>query len=114
MIGAWAIAFAITLCVELMVAGWLLRADDTLLRRFGAIGLANVASHPLAFFVISQALGAAVASFILAEVWAVLSEVAVYVLVLRGVGAGRALAVSLLANGASLGVGVVLQAAGWL
>jgi hypothetical protein len=79
------------------------------------VALANVASHPAVWFIFpALALGAS-ARLTLSELWAVLLELGVYRLALRDLPVSRALAASALANGASLGLGLLLRAAtGWV
>jgi hypothetical protein len=107
----WLRAFVITLAVELAVGVPLLR-DRTLSTRIAAVALANLSSHPIIWFVFLRLGLSFEARHILAEGWAIAVELGVYVLVFPTIGIRRAAAVSLLANGASLGVGVVLRFAG--
>jgi hypothetical protein len=111
----WLRAFAITLVVELAVAGAMLaRAERRLHRRIGAIALVNLASHPLVWFVF-PALGLAHPSRLaLSETWAVVSELAGYRVIWPELSLRRAAMVSLCANATSFAAGLALQAWGVL
>jgi hypothetical protein len=112
-VGAWLRAFALTVLVELLVATPLLAPSGAPSRRRAAIVLlANLASHPVVWFVLPEwALSGAVRLGV-SEVWAVGLETAVYAAVWPVLGKQRAFAVSALANGASLGFGLLLRAFG--
>lgn len=106
----WARAFAFTLAVELLVVFVALGKGQPWWRRLGGAGFAQLASHPAVWFIFPQlplSYGITVA---VAELWAVSSEVLIYRLVFRELGWLRALAVSALANGLSLGLGLTLRA----
>ena len=107
----WLRAFAITLAVELAVAVPILR-DRGFSARIAAVAAANLASHPILWFVLLRLGLSFEVRHVLAEVWAIGVELGVYVLVFPAIGVRRAAAVSLLANGASLGMGTALRAAG--
>ena len=112
-VGAWARAFAVTLIVELAVAIPLLKScGASLMRRTTAVGLAQLASHPLFWFVLPELGLRGFALLCVGEAWAVALELGVYLLAFPNIGRLRALGVSALANGASLGVGTVLRASG--
>jgi hypothetical protein len=106
----WALAFAATLLMELLVAVPLLRqVGATWTRRAAAVTLANLASHPLVWFVLPRAV--ARSDFpILAEAWAVAAEAAVYALVFPAGGLTRAVGVSAVANAASFVGGFLVEA----
>ena len=107
----WLRAFAITLAVELAVAVPTLR-DRSWPTRIAAVVVANLASHPILWFVLLRLGLSFEVRHVLAEVWAIGAELGIYVLVFPTIGVRRAAAVSLLANGGSLGVGIALRAAG--
>jgi hypothetical protein len=112
---AWARAFALTAAVEVAVAAPLLRASEpSRWRLAGLVFFAQLASHPAVWFVfpeLSDDYGRQVA---MAEAWAVLSEAVFYVLALRA-SWRRALGVSLVANAASVAVGLLLRRlTGWV
>lgn len=105
----WSHAFAVTLLVELLVAVPLLDRSRPLLRRVGAVVAAQLVSHPSVWFVL-PALGLRRSSFLLlAEGWAVVSELLLYRLIYVELPWSRALAVSALANGASFALGTLLH-----
>jgi len=112
--GLWLAYFTLTVAVELAVAVPLLRgaapADEaTLGRRVAAVLVANLASHPLVWFVLVRLFASRTAYLLVAESWAVASEAAVYALVFASMPRARALGVSAVANGASFLVGFVVQ-----
>jgi hypothetical protein len=109
-IADWLRMFALTLGVELAVATPLLRPIEARLwRRIAAVCLANLASHPLVWFVFPGA-GLSYATRVgLSELWALLVEAAAYVLVWPTLRWRRALLASLCANGASVAAGLVAQ-----
>jgi hypothetical protein len=74
--------------------------------------VANLATHPLVWFVFPE-LGISYRQWlVLAEVWAVAIEAIAYATQLRSLGARRAVLVSLAANAASVAVGLALRSAG--
>jgi hypothetical protein len=108
-VGAWAVAFSVTLAVELAVAGRVLRPSaPSKTERYGAIAVANLATHPLVWFVIPVLGGGYAGSLVLSEVQAVVVEALVYALVAPRVPSSRAIAASALANAASYLVGLAL------
>jgi len=110
---AWFKAFLITVVVELLVAWPLLRRDELSGgRRAGLIFFAQMASHPAVWFIFPELKLRWASILLLAEGWAVLSETLFYWLVFRGLPLRRAFGVAALANGASYGTGLALQAAG--
>lgn len=106
---AWARAFAVTLGVELAVATPLLPGGRA--QRLVLVALANLASHPAVWFVLPELGLGYPAWLITAELWAVAVEAVAYRALLPA-STRRAAGVSLLANGASLAVGLALRAAG--
>lgn len=106
----WFRYFLLAIACELVVALPLLRmADPSRIRRFGAVLLANLASHPVVWFVLPTLLAPRGVYVVVAESWAIASEVLVYALVFPALPLARALAVSALANGASFVAGLVLN-----
>src|SRR5438105_3333559 len=103
--GMWLRAFALTLACELPVAGALLRGVAPG-RRLGLIFFANLASHPVVWFVLPALPLPYFAWVVLSELWAWLSEALLYHLALPALPARRPVLVSLAANGASLGAGL--------
>ncbi len=102
----WTVAFAITQLVEVPIY---LRAQ----RRFGVAFGASAITHPLVWFVVPAFWhgGSYVGMVLVAEVFAVVTEA----LWLRRFGVRHALAWSLVANAASVAVGLSLRAlTGWV
>lgn len=112
LVAAWGRAFALTLAVEAIVAVPLLaRGDVSRLRGLAAVLVANLASHPIVWFVLpALAFPSDGARVVASEAWAVGVEVLVYALAVPRLGALGALGVSALANGASFAVGLVVRA----
>ena len=110
----WFRAFVLTLAVEQVAAGWVLRRDVPALRRVALITVCNVASHPAVWLIFPE-LGAGLGwsrlgTLAISEVWAFGLEALVYWLFL-GAGHGRKAAwAATLANALSLSVGLVLRA----
>ena len=110
---AWLRAFGLTLLVEVPIAIWLLAmVDKRPARRVAIVVLANLATHPLVWFLFpGLALGSA-ARFALSEAWAVGAETAVYTIVWPALPVRRAALVSLIANASSVAVGLILRRLG--
>jgi hypothetical protein len=108
-ITAWLRAFGLTLLVELPIATWLLAAvEANVARRAAVVVVANLATHPLVWFLFpGLALGGA-ARFALSEAWAFGAEVAIYLLVWPALRLRRAALVSLVANAASVALGLLI------
>jgi hypothetical protein len=103
----WLAAFLLTLAVEVPVAAFLLRrAEPDRLRLVLLVVFANLASHPIVWFVVSQVALVGTATYVLlAEIWAIAAEALFYWVTLRGLAARRALVVSVAANLSSFLVG---------
>jgi len=110
---AWLRAFGLTLLVELPLAIWLLApVEPKPMRRVAVVVLANLATHPLVWFLFpGLALGAAT-RFALSEAWAFGAETAIYLIVWPSLRPRRAALISLIANAASVAVGLVLRRLG--
>ena len=109
----WLRAFALTVAVEALVATPLLRpAEPRVARRLGALLLVNLATHPLVWFLFPGLAARYAIRVALSEAWAFGAEAGAYLVIWPALGARRALAVSLLANGASFGVGMLLSLVG--
>ncbi len=108
--GAWLVAFLITVAVEApIVVGLTRRLAARAPRRFALAVFAQLATHPLVWFVFPRLVGLkGRTSLLLSELWAWLAEAAFYALVFPDLPARRALGISALANGASLAAGVLL------
>ncbi len=108
----WARAFGLTVLVETIVVASVLARPESLPRRVAAAVIANLASHPVVWFVILRFGLAYEARHAVAEVWAVGSELALYRLVFPALSWRRIGAASLLGNGASSMAGFLARAAG--
>jgi hypothetical protein len=105
----WLRAFGLTLFIELLLAVPLLAAvERRALRRAAAVLVANLATHPLVWFLFPGLALGRPARLVLSEAWALLAEAVVYLLVWPALRLRRALLVSLVANGASAAAGLVL------
>ena len=105
----WLRAFAITLLVELPIATPLLGGvERSVARRIAIVVVANLATHPLVWFLFPGLAVGAGARLALSEAWALLAEIAIYRLVWPALSSRRAALVSLAANGASVAAGFVL------
>jgi hypothetical protein len=118
LIVAWFRAFLWTLGIELVVAGVWLRGSVPLGRRLSLITIVNVATHPAVWLIFPE-LGAGrgwspTVTLLASEVWAFGFEAFAYAVFL-GTGKQRtAIATSVAANAASLGLGFLLRAFGWV
>lgn len=102
----WLFAFALTTVSELAVAVPLLAPAGSRARRFGAVCLGQLATHPAVWF-IWPLLGWSRPSYVLvAESFALIVEMLVYRLVFERLQWSRALAASALANATSLAIGL--------
>jgi hypothetical protein len=108
----WATAFVVTWLSELAVATPFLPRSEPRLRRLGAVTAANVLSHPAVWFVFPEVLRPYWVMLVAAELWAFCSEALLYRLVFPSLSWRRAFGVSALANGVSLGLGLVLRLLG--
>ena len=108
----WFAAFVLTLAVEIPVAGYLLRrAEPDRVRLVVLIVFANLATHPIVWYVWTQPFLIGTWEYILAaEAWAVGAEAVFYAVAFRGLGPRRAIAVAVVANAASFVVGWVAGA----
>lgn len=107
-VALWSQPFALTLAAELSVAVPLLGSLRSVPHRMAAVAAAQLASHPIVWFVL-PGLGLGRAPFLLlAEGWAVGLDLLLYRLIYAQLSWARALAVSALANGASLALGTAL------
>ena len=118
LIVAWFRAFVLTLALEQLAAGWLLRRHISLPRRSALIGVANIASHPAVWLIFPE-LGAGlrwprVVTLTLSEVWAFGLEALIYALFLGTGQARRAVFVSAFANALSFSIGLAFTALRWL
>ncbi len=108
---AWLFAFLVTAAVETPIVLYL--TGDRGMgagRRAGLIVFAQLATHPLVWFVFPRIAGlTGYSAMALSELWAWLAEAVFYGLVFPGIGASRAIGISALANAASILAGVALH-----
>jgi hypothetical protein len=116
LVHAWLRAFIATLILEIPVVVWLTRdVPMGAWRRTSIAFIANLATHPIVWFVLLQIGLSGTASLVVSETWAVVIEWWVYFVAFPAMPWGRALGVSALANGFSFAVGLLLfQYTGWL
>lgn len=110
LIAAWARAFAVTVLVETPLAAWLLtRSREKLTRRTAVAVIAQFVTHPIVWFVIPAFRLPHALSFGVSELWAAGAETAVYALTLPSAGFRMAATTSIVANAASVLVGMALR-----
>lgn len=110
MISPWLRAFALTTGVEATVAIPLLRGvEPAVSRRLTLVVFANLMSHPAVWFVFPALAGSYLTKTLLSEAWAVSVEAAFFCFVLPRASRARLWGVSMIANGLSWLVGIVVQ-----
>jgi hypothetical protein len=108
---AWFKAFLFTAALEVPFVVWAYRRAAPRMptpRRAVVAFFAQLASHPLVWFVIPTVTTSYRNTVLVAESWAVLSETALYAAILGG-GTGRAFGVALVANMGSFALGLLLR-----
>ena len=105
----WLKAFVLTLAIECPIVASLLRGHGSGRARLVAlIAFANLATHPVVWFVFPELPVHPHVAFVLSEVFAFAAEAFYFALVFQGVSVRRAVAASLVANATSLGTGLLL------
>jgi len=106
----WFAAFVLTVAVEIPIAAYLLRrAEPDRLRLVLLVVFANLATHPIVWYVITQPFLFGTWEYVfVAEAWAVSAEAVFYWAAFRGLGPRRAVAVAVVANAASFLVGWIV------
>jgi hypothetical protein len=106
-VSGWFAAFVLTLAVELPIAVLMLRrAEPELWRRVALVVFANLVTHPAVWYVFSQLFLIGTIEYVVAaEAWAIAVEAVFYVVAIRGLAAAPAVAVAVVANVVSFGVG---------
>lgn len=109
-ISAWFPAFVLTLAIEAPIVAFMLRRVEPDLVRLGVLILfANLATHLAVWYVITQLLLVGTLGYtVVAEIWAIAAEAVFYRVAIRDLSARRAIAVAVVANGASFLVGRVV------
>jgi hypothetical protein len=107
----WFAAFVLTLAVEAPIVAFLLRRAEPSLVRLGVlIVFANLATHPVVWFAITQLFLVGTLGYTLvAETWAVAAEALFFWVAIRGLSVRRALAVAVAANATSWLAGRVIS-----
>ena len=115
-VARWFTAFLFTVAVEVPIATTFLRGKEPfpVWRRFVLALAAQCASHPAVWVVYPELPIPYWTMIVIAETWAFGSETVLYAALGRGVSWRRAAGVSLVANGLSYGIGLLLQTWGWL
>ena len=106
-VSGWFAAFVLTLVVETPIVFLVLRrqAPDPV-RLVIVIIFANLATHPVVWYVISQLLLVGTPSYtVVAELWATAAEAVIYWAAIRGLTAPRAIAAAVVANASSFVIG---------
>jgi membrane protein YqaA with SNARE-associated domain len=106
----WFAAFVLTLTVEVPIAGYLLRrVEPDRLRLAILLVFANLATHPIVWYVMTQLFLIGTWEYVLAaESWAIAVEAVFYAVAFRGLDPRRAIAIAAVANGASFIVGWIV------
>jgi len=105
----WLRAFGVTLGIELALALPLLAAVEPRLARRGAgVAAANLATHPLVWFLFPGLALGWPARLALSEAWALIAEAIIYLTIWPALRLRRAFGVSLIANAASALAGLLL------
>jgi hypothetical protein len=102
-VSGWFAAFVLTLAIEIPIVILLLRRTEPDIVRLGAlIVFANLATHPVVWYVITQVLLVGTLTYTLvAETWAIAAEAVFYRVAFRDLSARRALVVAVAANATS-------------
>lgn len=106
---AWLRALCFTWLIEVGCGVFMLGRRASVPRRLGLLLLGSGVTHPFVWFVFPFIGLDFIPAMILAELFAVCVEAGIYFFGVRGLGIHRALAISLILNGLSLGLGLVLR-----
>lgn len=111
-VSAWLRAFLLTALIEVPVVLALTRDSAVTLRRRAMLAVfAQLTTHPLVWYVFPNVPGLdGGQALVLSEIWAWLGEAAFYAVALAPLRPLRAVGVAGLANGLSLGLGLLLPA----
>jgi len=108
-VASWLRAFGLTLLFEIPPATWMLAPVEPLVaRRIAGVIVANLATHPLVWFLFPGLAVGPGARLAASEAWAFAAEVAVYLIIWPALRPRRAALISLVANAASAGAGLLL------
>ena len=108
----WIVAFVATVTIEVPIVVFLLRdAERDRARAVGLVVFANLATHPIVWYVISQLLLVGTVAYVVAaELWAVAIEAVFYRIAIVDLPWGRAALVAVAANAASFAFGRLVVA----
>lgn len=108
----WFPAFVITVVLEAPVVLYLLRRAEPDVLRLGLLVLfANLATHPVVWFVITQLLLVGTPGYVLvAETWAIAAEAVFFATAIRGLSVRRAIGAAVAANAMSFLAGRLIGA----
>ena len=108
-VAGWFAAFLLTIAIEIPIAGYLLRrVEPDRVRLVILLVFANLATHPIVWYVITQLFLIGTWEYLLAaESWAVALEAVFYAVAFRGLDPRRAIAVAVVANAASFVAGSI-------
>jgi hypothetical protein len=106
----WFAAFLVTVAIEIPIVVVLVRRVEPDAGRVAVLTLfANLATHPIVWFVITQLVLVGTLGYtVVAESWAVVAEAVFYRVAIRGLSSGQALLVAVVANGASFLAGLLI------
>jgi hypothetical protein len=109
-VSGWFAAFVLTLAIEIPIVLFLLRrAEPDRVRLVVLIVFANLATHPVVWFVMPQLLLVGTPTFTLVvEGWAMAAEAVFYAVAIRCLSPRRAIVVAVTANAASWLAGRVI------
>jgi hypothetical protein len=106
----WLRAFGVTLAAEAPIVVWLTRGvEPMVVRRIGALVIANLATHPLVWFLFPALRLSYPIRSTLSEIMAVVVEAGAYLVVWPRLGTRRAFVMSFAANAASVLLGLALR-----
>jgi hypothetical protein len=96
----WILAFVLTVALEVPVVLFVLRrVEPDLLRLAVLVAFANLATHPVVWYVISQLFLVGTPAFVIvAETWAIAAEALFFLAAIRGLALRQAVIVALAAN----------------
>lgn len=102
-VSGWFAAFVITVAIEVPIVALILRrSEPDLVRLVTLIVFANLATHPVVWYVLTQLLLVGTPSYTLvAETWATAAEAVFYAAAIRGLPWQRAVVVAVAANATS-------------
>jgi hypothetical protein len=108
-VASWLHAFGITLLIETPIAVWMLTSvEPRVARRIAGVVVANLATHPLVWFLFPGLALRADTRLAASEAWAFVAEVAVYLIIWPALRLRRAALISFVANAASSSAGLWL------